>query len=281
MAIGKIGRVGAVNRDAPSPVESPAGRAAGKRDGGFSGELKGKPGDGPDPAPKDPRVLNAARMYEKQFLREMVRAMRGTVSFGELTKPNMAEEIYRGQLDEEYVEAWGDGGGLGLADLIHDEIMSKILSQSGRSRERGGPIPLSDRDVSRVLRGPVPGTAETALRKQSAFRVELKPDPAGGPAKVLAPFDAKVLATTKVDGKATVLLEHGAEGVRSALIFDGVAAGLPPGSRIAKGDAVGTLSPDAKSFFWNLSPAPGAPAAGSIVEPSIDPAKNSGPDFGR
>lgn len=224
--------------------------------------------------------MDAARMYEKQFLREMVKAMRGTVSFSEMSKPSMGEEIYRGQLDEEYVEAWGDGGGLGFADLIHDEIMSKILAQADRSQKQKGPIPLSDRDISRVLRAPGPPPEAGALKKQSAFRVMLKPDPGGAPAKIQTPFDAKVLATTKVDGKTTVLLEHDA-GVRSALIFDGIASVLQPGMKLAKGDAIGTLNPDAKSFFWNLSSRQNASGPGPDVQAAADPAKNSGPGIDR
>lgn len=270
MAIGKVGQVTGVNRETPLATERSV--------------------DKPE-AKKDPRVMNAAQMYEKQFLREMVKAMRGTVSFGDMTKPSMAEEIYRGQLDEEYVEAWGDGGGLGLADLIHDEIMAKVLAQADRSAKPNGPIPLSDRDIARVMRAPSIKVEEPGLSKQAAFRVELKSDISGAPAKVQAPFDAKVLAQTRVDGKATVLLEHEG-GMRSALIFDGVASTLKPGDQIAQGTSVGTLSPDAKSFFWNLNSRPGADSrhvdkavisASSMpgVEAVVDPAKNSGPVEGR
>lgn len=240
MSSGKIGRVGAVNRDTPLAIEMAKERQSPRQ---VSPHSKGQ-------APRDPRVMDAARMYEKQFLREMVKAMRGTVSFSDVTKPTMAEEIYRGQLDEQYVESWGDGGGLGLADLIHDEIMEKIMSRASPAERSAGPIALSARDLSsrsiaRVTRAP------SAIERQAALRVEVQADAGGPPARVQAPFDSRVLATTKVDGKATVLLEHEG-GLRSALIFDGVTTDLKAGDRVAKGAAVGILSPDASGFFWNL-----------------------------
>ncbi len=197
---------------------------------------------------RNQRVDEVAKMYEKQFLREMVKAMRGTVSASELTKPSMGEEIYRGQLDEQYVENWGDTGGIGLSDLIYNELMEKFISPSSRQPLPKGPIALTDRDVARVQKLP----ATTGTVKQVPMKVEVQPSPDGQPAKIQTPWDATVLAQTKVDGRTTVLLEHPA-GLRSAFIFDGVATDLYPGQKIPKETPIGILSPEAKSFLWNLN----------------------------
>ena len=77
-------------------------------------------------ADREPQVDMVAKLYEKQFLREMVKAMRSTVSFSEMTKPSMAEDIFRSQLDEQYVEAWGDKGGIGLGDIIYESLMDRL-----------------------------------------------------------------------------------------------------------------------------------------------------------
>jgi hypothetical protein len=53
------------------------------------------------------------------------------------------------------------------------------------------------------------------------------------------------------------------------LVFDGVlSAGMAPGQKIPRGEAIATLNQDAKSFLWNLAPqsgpaaqAPSAPAS--------------------
>lgn len=68
------------------------------------------------------RLREAAQMYEEQFLGEMVKAMRRTIPESDFMKPSSAEKIFREQLDQQYVEAWADKGGIGLADLIVDQI---------------------------------------------------------------------------------------------------------------------------------------------------------------
>lgn len=75
----------------------------------------------------DIQIKKAAKMYEQQFLQEMVRAMRKTVEHSELTKPSMAETIYQDEMYTQYAEKWVEGGGNGLADIIATELKEKIL----------------------------------------------------------------------------------------------------------------------------------------------------------
>lgn len=127
-------------------------------------------------APLPPRLekqlRKAAKMYEQQFLGEMIKAMRSTVTESDLTKPNMAERIYKDQLFDQYAEKWVNNGGNGLADVIYNEIREKLLPQkmrryqpqpapshpsvgqeSGPGREakgekvmKAGPVPSSKKD---------------------------------------------------------------------------------------------------------------------------------------
>jgi hypothetical protein len=153
--------------------------------------------------------------------------------------------------------------------MIYDEMMEKVLNRYNGSRgmKPSGPIALTDRDVSRVLKAP------SAMPNQTAMRVELKDDPSKtGPTQLKAPFDSKVLTTTRVDGKSTILLEHEG-GVRSALIFDGVLSQVKPGDSLKQGTQIGVLSPEIKSFFWNVN-TPKQTAANT----ANDQAKNSGPE---
>jgi Rod binding domain-containing protein len=85
---------------------------------------------GPKKESRDARVDMVAKLYEKQFLREMVKAMRGTTQLSDLEKPSMGEQIYREQLDQEYVEAWGEHGGIGLADVIYNSLMDRFYPKS-------------------------------------------------------------------------------------------------------------------------------------------------------
>lgn len=193
---------------------------------------------------RDPRLDQVAKLYEKQFLREMVKAMRGTVSFSDATKPSMGESIYREQLDNEYVEVWGEQGGIGLSDMIYEELAAKFLPKKMELPKKG-PVPLSNRDLTRVAKMP------TEQDNQVPLRVEIKAEKDAPAAKVQAPWEGTVLLKTSLGENSTVVLQH-ESGLKSTFVFKGTASPLEPGQKIAKGGTVGVLSPEMNSFFWNI-----------------------------
>lgn len=71
------------------------------------------------------KMDQAAALYEKQFLREMVSAMRATIQHSEISQPTMAEKIYKDKLYEEYVEKWSQRGGVGFRDIIYQQLLEK------------------------------------------------------------------------------------------------------------------------------------------------------------
>ena len=77
----------------------------------------------------DKQLKDVAALYEKQFLREMVKQMRSTVSESELMPTGFAEKYYREQLDHQYVESWGDTGGIGLGKMIYDQLLDRYGAQ--------------------------------------------------------------------------------------------------------------------------------------------------------
>lgn len=95
---------------------------------------------------QEAQMRKAAQAYEKYFLDEMVKAMRSTVPKGEgLIKPNFAEELYRENLDQEYVKNWSERGGVGLSDLIYQQLKDQIeRQQGGVNPTKSGPLPLED-----------------------------------------------------------------------------------------------------------------------------------------
>lgn len=93
------------------------------------------------------QLRKASKMYEKQFLQEMMRAMRKTVEHSEFSKPSMAERIYQDEMYEQYTEQWVENGGNGLADKIYSELKEKILpSQYSRYVQPQAPVPPKDED---------------------------------------------------------------------------------------------------------------------------------------
>lgn len=81
------------------------------------------------------KIRGVAELYEKQFLRDMVKQMRSTVSFSDVSKPSFAEGYFSEQLDQEYVEKWGDGGGIGLGDMIYQQLISQYGPRMGISNQ--------------------------------------------------------------------------------------------------------------------------------------------------
>ncbi|MGZ3793814.1 MAG: rod-binding protein [Bdellovibrio sp.] len=103
-------------------IDSPSGKFK-----AFDSRFMGKP------LQKNPeqKLRDVSDMYEKHFLREMMKAMRSTVHEGGFVQSNQAEKIFREQLDEHYVEKWGERGGIGLSDLIYKQLVDKFGSQMG------------------------------------------------------------------------------------------------------------------------------------------------------
>lgn len=241
----EIGRIGSFNRVGKIERDTQDNSGLDKLHGTpkNSQSIQGEPA-------RNAKVDEVAKLYEKQFLGEMMKAMRGSTNIsGE--KQSMGESIYRDQLDSQYVESWGDNGGIGLANLIYDQLMERYFSGPGKSLKGEGGFKVTDREINRINR--VGTNTGSATSRQVPLKIETKPNPDGSPAKLEAPWRGTVLANQRVDGKTTVILGH-AGGLKSSLIFDGVAGSdVEPGKVLEKGHTVGVLSPDVHSFFLNLN----------------------------
>ena len=88
---------------------------------------------------QEAKIKKAATMYEAQLLGHMLRQMRKTVPKGYREK-SYAEKLYSQQLDGQYVEAWGDKGGIGIGDIIYKQIHEKVFPK--RPFMAAGPIAL-------------------------------------------------------------------------------------------------------------------------------------------
>lgn len=93
----------------------------------------------------DKQLRKAAEMYEQQFLGQMVKAMRATVDKSGLSPESMSEKIYGGYLDQEYVKSWIGRGGVGLSDLIVDQLKTKMQQQLQPLPRPKGPLPLENK----------------------------------------------------------------------------------------------------------------------------------------
>ncbi|WP_413289982.1 rod-binding protein [Bdellovibrio sp. HCB337] len=205
----------------------------------------------------DEKLHDVSKDYEKHFLGEMMKAMRSTVHESGFLKSNNAEKIFRDQLDQEYVSKWGDKGGIGLADLIYKQMVEKYGVQMGLKapvQKPQGPLPLTAKDQF---------TAKPFHQKKNtenlSYRfdksVTVTPD-ASKPMDVTSPWDG-ILADKKTLQTGETLLEVKHDnGLKSQLVFKGVANAVKPGQKIQAGETLGLLSPEAKTFFWHTQTGP-------------------------
>jgi len=70
----------------------------------------------------DADLARASEQFESLLLNFMIREMRATVPESTLLPPSMAEEIFRGMLDERIAGEMAQNGGIGISRLIFDQL---------------------------------------------------------------------------------------------------------------------------------------------------------------
>lgn len=209
----------------------------------------------------DEKLHEVADMYEKHFLREMVKGMRSTVHEGGFVQSNQAEKIFREQLDDQYVEKWGAKGGIGLSDMIYKQLVEKFGAQMGIKApvaKPHGPLPIGEKDQTMRL-APVATTNLNGTPKKDSVsyrfdRVALEQPEIGKSAsmEVKAPWDGMLLNKIALNSEENVLEIGHDNGLKSQLVYRGSVGKLAVGQDVQAGETLGLLSPEAKSLFWNV-----------------------------
>jgi len=200
----------------------------------------------PEPKTPEQQLREVATMYEKQFLGEMLKAMRSTVQESGFIETNHAEKIFRDQLDNEYVGQWGDRGGIGLNQVIYDQLVEKFGAQLGikvPEQRPEGPIAVdARRDFS--VRPQVGKTSIDWQFQKSAAQL--------GVTEISSPWDGVLLGKKQLSADEQLLEIGHDHGLKSTLTFRGSGNPLKVGDKVQAGDTVGLLGPEAKGFFWRL-----------------------------
>ncbi|GIL16695.1 MAG: hypothetical protein BroJett040_04460 [Oligoflexia bacterium] len=208
-------------------------------------------------ADQDKRLREVADLYEKQFMREMMKAMRGTVQESGLVKVGQAEKIFREELDGEHVNNWSKQGGLGLSKVIYDQLIEKYGARLGiKSPELKpqGPIPLDEKSqftgsVKTIHSGPKVSyqfSREESVGPESLQRPQLM--------AVKAPWDGSILQSQRINADEYVLDMLHDNGLKSQFVFRGQPQPGLAQRKVQGGETIGLLSPEAKQFFWNIEP---------------------------
>ncbi len=211
------------------------------------------------PEQQDQKLREVGELYEKQFLREMVKQMRSTVNDeGGMLPTSNAEKIFREQLDQEYVEKWGAKGGIGLADVIHKQLREKygaMLGINPQMAKPAGPIKIDEKhQIPNAVKVQSPLAAKA---NSTTFQFDLQ-KAALADSDVTAPWSGSLLGIKSLSQDEHVLEMAHDNGLKSRMVFRGqLEKELQPskmqaGAEIQAGQRLGLLSPEAKSFFWTV-----------------------------
>lgn len=204
----------------------------------------------------DGELREAAKMYEGYFLNEMVRAMRSTVQRDENSpmKQSFAEKIFEGQLDNQYVENWTNKGGIGLADMIHQQISDKYLATTKKnSFLPKGPLPIAPKKDA--LQVPSDSLQMKAIPPGPGAKLEYRfevPTPSGGTFEAQAPVKGTVSAARTIgEGWNLIELDHG-QGLKSEMTFPGKLAENVLNKEVEPGQRLGELDSSRPVLAWKL-----------------------------
>ncbi len=221
-----------------------------------------------DLAETDKKLHEVAELYEEQFLREIIKAMRGTVPESKLIKASQGEQIYREQLDQAYVEQWGKQGGLGLQKIIYNQLVDRFGGQLGLKKpieKPSGPIPFDEHKPGMNFFAPSILSTKAGQQTFEFQRVKGKIPPRTLPPVTSSteerpweviknPWAGKILGTRQINQNEYVFDVIHDNGLKSRFVFRG---SLPKGllsshGWLQGGAPLGLLNPEAQSFFWTV-----------------------------
>ncbi len=179
----------------------------------------------PDMQQLDNQLRDASRLYEQQFLGEMVKAMRSTVNESDSLIPtNMAQNVFRDQMDQKTVEEWSHRGGVGLADIIYNQVKEKYFPDAPPPKLPMGAFPTEQSKEPKFQ----------LKMDQSQFRLRKDPNwQYDGSIKVQSPWEGRISHAEQNGSWSTIKVEHpfgattilGFNGANHAKVGDFVQAG--------------------------------------------------------
>ena len=208
----------------------------------------------PDPEKVQKQFREVSQMYEKHFMREIMKAMRSTVQESNFIKQNQGEKIFREQLDQEYVEKWGDKGGIGLSDMIYNQLIEKYGPAMGLKPEierPHGPLPLTDK--SNFPRVTTQGQSPQA-KTQFQFDIGNQAGAAQINREIKSPWSGYLIKKIELAPDEWFLEMNHDNGLNSQFSFKGRAQELTLGQAMPAGEKLGLISPDSAALNWNLGP---------------------------
>ena len=85
------------------------------------------------PTQEHEKLYEACQEFEALFIKQMLNAMRKTVTKTKLIDGGMAEEIFEDMLYDEYAKKMAKTAGFGLADMLYRDLSPRVGQEEGSS----------------------------------------------------------------------------------------------------------------------------------------------------
>lgn len=194
----------------------------------------------------DRQLRKAAKMYEEQFIRQMVKAMRKSVDHSAMTKPSFGETIYKEQLDDNTVKSWVENGGTGFGDMVYQQLVEKYYPQL----QNQIPKVIRPTNISDRYQGMTSVAASEKSDKQT-FNIQLGPQKTAK-SYLSLPWQGKFEKEFELESGEKVALFSHPFGLKSTFVFRGQ---VQPGllnKNLAEGENFAALSPESDQMTWQI-----------------------------
>lgn len=75
---------------------------------------------------EEAKLQQACSQFEELFLTQMMAQMRKTVPKGGMLSGGQQQEMFNGMLDQERAKAWAQEGGIGLANMLFQQMKKNL-----------------------------------------------------------------------------------------------------------------------------------------------------------
>lgn len=79
---------------------------------------------------QDAKLKESAQQFEQVFLKQMFAEMRKSIPKTNLMGEGKEQDMFEGMLDEERAKSWSQNGGIGLADMMYQQLRTQNEKQS-------------------------------------------------------------------------------------------------------------------------------------------------------
>jgi Rod binding domain-containing protein len=212
---------------------------------------------------RDEKMMEAAKSFENQFIRQMITEMRKTVPKDEVVPETMADDIFKNQLDDKYAEQWTEKGGIGLADIIYQQLQEKYAKPTEFRKPSGEFLQLPATPLKVVGQNRASQKASNTdifekadknlfMVKADGSRLSIKSrEPLAEHVNLRSPMSGVVLqAAALEDGREMVVIKHD-EGLVSQFVHTGHNH-VKNNVRVVAGEVIADLPPSQKGEGANV-----------------------------